>query len=168
LTRGLDPPGKPVTAIIRQADQSDRAFLLDLAGHLDASGWVRWRSQSALAAFAEHGMQEAIDAIDADDNLVLIAEDSVTGKRCGAAHVTREASAIDGRQQAYLSVIVVDTEFTGLGIGRQLLATAEGWARGQGYGLISLEVFAGNTDAIKFYRKSGYVEETRKLVKRLD
>jgi ribosomal protein S18 acetylase RimI-like enzyme len=59
---------------------------------------------------------------------------------------------------ARLYSIALEPVHIGRGIGRALLAAAEGEARGRGAHLIRLEVRDGNAPAIDRYRKSGYVE----------
>jgi ribosomal protein S18 acetylase RimI-like enzyme len=47
------------------------------------------------------------------------------------------------------------------------MAAAEDWARGRGYRLLSLDVFADNRRAVDFYRRGGFKTETRRMVKPL-
>ena len=57
----------------------------------------------------------------------------------------------------------VDRDWRGRGVGSALIQAAIGWARGQGLHKLCLEVFAHNTAAIALYRKSGFVEEGRRV-----
>lgn len=55
-----------------------------------------------------------------------------------------------------LESIAVSAPARRCGIGRALLATLIGWARTQSAAQLQLEVRAGNTPAISFYRRAGF------------
>jgi len=59
--------------------------------------------------------------------------------------------------------MLVDRDWRGRGVGSALVQAAIGWARDQGLHKLCLEVFAHNAAAIALYRKSGFVEEGRRL-----
>jgi len=59
--------------------------------------------------------------------------------------------------------MLVDRDWRGRGVGSALIQAAIGWARGQGLHKLCLEVFAHNAAAITLYRKSGFVEEGRRV-----
>ena len=59
--------------------------------------------------------------------------------------------------------MLVDRDWRGRGVGSALVQAAIGWARGQGLHKLCLEVFAHNAAAIAVYRKSGFVEEGRRV-----
>ena len=59
--------------------------------------------------------------------------------------------------------MLVDRDWRGRGVGSALIQAAIGWARSQGLHKLCLEVFAHNAAAIAVYRKSGFVEEGRRV-----
>ena len=59
--------------------------------------------------------------------------------------------------------MLVGREWRGRGVGSALVQAAIGSARSQGLHKLCLEVFAHNTAAIALYRKSGFVEEGRRV-----
>jgi len=59
--------------------------------------------------------------------------------------------------------MLVDRDWRGRGVGSALIQAAIGWARSQGLHKLCLEVFAHNAAAITLYRKSGFVEEGRRV-----
>jgi RimJ/RimL family protein N-acetyltransferase len=59
--------------------------------------------------------------------------------------------------------MLVDAGRRGRGVGSALLLAAIDWARDHGLHKLCLEVFARNTPAIALYRKSGFVEEGRRV-----
>jgi ribosomal protein S18 acetylase RimI-like enzyme len=61
----------------------------------------------------------------------------------------------------FIHAITVFAEFRRLGIGSKLLEMAKAHAVAGGFGLLSLYVFAQNSDAIGLYQKQGYRETGR-------
>ena len=59
--------------------------------------------------------------------------------------------------------MLVDRDWRGRGVGSALVQASIGWARDQGLHKLCLEVFAHNAAAIALYRKSGFVEEGRRI-----
>jgi [ribosomal protein S18]-alanine N-acetyltransferase len=59
--------------------------------------------------------------------------------------------------------MLVDRGWRGRGVGSALLLAAIDWAREHGLHKLNLEVFAHNSSAIALYRKSGFVEEGRRV-----
>lgn len=70
-------------------------------------------------------------------------------------------------QQAYILDIAVKPEYRRQGIGTRLIQKAEEYARSKGLSYIGLTVAVGNTAALKLYRNLGYIEEWRRLAKKL-
>lgn len=65
------------------------------------------------------------------------------------------------RETAYI-VMGVAADYRGKGVGTQLLAKAEEFARSQNMHRIELEVFDRNVNAIRLYEKLGFVMEGRR------
>jgi ribosomal protein S18 acetylase RimI-like enzyme len=59
--------------------------------------------------------------------------------------------------------LAVASECRGQGLAQRLLATLEDWAKTQGYHALSLEVREDNFQAIRFYKKQGFIK--KKLLK---
>ncbi|OEE58592.1 hypothetical protein A1OK_15160 [Enterovibrio norvegicus FF-454] len=64
-----------------------------------------------------------------------------------------------------IGTIVVSDEYQNVGIGKQLLAKAERWAKEQGVSEIRLEVMEFNEAARGFYDKLGFRTQSRVLSK---
>ena len=62
---------------------------------------------------------------------------------------------------AFLSMIVVSTEFQGLGIGTKLLNYIQEDCKNAGMNYLRLEVDGSNTNAISFYKKNCFIEESK-------
>jgi ribosomal protein S18 acetylase RimI-like enzyme len=71
------------------------------------------------------------------------------------------------QSHAHVSVIAVTREAEGQGVGRALMAHAEGWARANGHDRITLSVFEGNRRAQALYERVGYHVEMRRMIKKL-
>jgi len=95
----------------------------------------------------------ALFAHSADASLVAVAE----GQLIGMVHI--EVSRHGFGELGML----VDRGWRGCGVGSALVAAAAGWARNHGLHKLCLEVFADNVAAIALYRKSGFVEEGRRV-----
>lgn len=95
---------------------------------------------------------------------VFIAE-SDAGEAVGCVHVQVAMEFFSGEPEAYVAALMVSEAAEGHGVGRALMAAAEGWTRERGLSRLSLEVFAGNAHARDFYRKLGFEEDSLRLVR---
>ena len=60
------------------------------------------------------------------------------------------------RRYAHIEDIVVSDTYRGQGIGRYLMDAAQKWAKDRGASAVDLWVWAGNNNAIEFYKHLGY------------
>mgnify|MGYP001026524419 CR=1 FL=1 len=67
----------------------------------------------------------------------------------------------NGQKQAYVFLLYVDKAHRRQGLGSMLMAHAQRWAKQQGYGQISLQVFEDNVSALNLYEKLGYKPQAR-------
>ena len=74
----------------------------------------------------------------------------------------------DGHR-GWINYLAVDPDHQQQGIGRQLMAEAERLLRAEGCPKINLQVRKGNTAAIEFYRRIGFIkDEAISMGKRLE
>lgn len=109
-----------------------------------------------LAAFPEPWGAEAWVAVDDAGELVgylLLA--------------TAARDDLTGEPQAYVLDVMVASHARGRRVASRLLEQAEAQARARGLRYIGLTVATDNTPALSLYRKLGYVEEWKRLAKRL-
>jgi len=152
------------TAIhIRQATTADDDVLRALAARLTAFELPTWRMPSDIAIADAREMMEAVRAA-SPDNVVFIAERA--GTPVGCLHVL-DLTDFFGTRHAHISVIATTEEAEGSGVGRALLAHAEAWARRHGHTLLTLNVFAANGRARRFYERAGMSAEMLKYTKPL-
>jgi GNAT superfamily N-acetyltransferase len=88
-------------------------------------------------------------------------------RRLGYIHLRPAKDGVTDEPCGYISLLATTPEAEGTGVARHLIGAAEGWARGHGYRLLSLDVFADNTRAIEFYERRGFRPETFRMVKPL-
>jgi GNAT superfamily N-acetyltransferase len=156
----------PVVAEVRPAEPSDGRFIAGLAERLAAASRLPWLPAGSTDRFAAGGCAEAVAAIGRPGHVVLIAADGA-GRPLGFLHATTDQSVFTGERVGYVSTVVVSAAAAGAGAGRRLMRAAEEWAREQGCGLMTLEVFARNATARTVYARLGYAEQTLKLAKPL-
>lgn len=151
---------------IRKAEvERDLSFMLGLGHRLAAVIETELHEQADIRAF-----QDAFSAANLrepeEGSLSLIAEDAV-GAGLGFLHALPGADGITGRAIGYVALLAVTEAAEGMGVAKQLLATAEDWAREQGYAALSLDVFASNHRGRFFYERNGFATESLRLVKKL-
>lgn len=95
----------------------------------------------------------------------FIAEEN--GKRVGFVWVTLEISGNTGGKSGWLLDVFVEPTHRRKGIGKRLMAQAEGWARGYDVKEIWLNAGFFNEEAMALYRSYGYEIETVHMSKRI-
>jgi ribosomal protein S18 acetylase RimI-like enzyme len=153
------------TIIIRAAGQADHPFIFSLSTRLAMVAQLPGRSENELQAFQDHHMQTALGTPLPGAATLVAAMPS--GPVLGFIHVEPGPDPVTAEPAGYVSMLAVVPEAEGQGIARQLMAAAEEWAREQGYRCLSLDVFASNERARRFYDLLGYDEDSVKLYKLL-
>lgn len=103
------------------------------------------------------------------DGKVFVAEEGsqVVGFVCVWARVPSEEPHDDPAESAFVSDLVVEPARRHSGVGRQLMSSAEAYARDRGARRIRLRVLARNMAARGFYQAMNYVEREMELEKDL-
>ena len=141
--------------VIRRASPGDAAALVELGLGVAAEpeGWLLtdggWRS----AADERRHLKSLRGSGDA---AVFVAEDAA-GRLVGRLSVARDTHPA-GVHVADLGILVA-ADCRRQGIGRDLLAAAVAWARGEGVLKLELHVFPHNAAAIALYERHGFVRE---------
>ena len=149
--------------LIRPATSSDRDTLKQLARRLADFELPPWRTAHDIADADARAMIAAVAASRKDDQ-VFIAERS--GREVGCLHILATTDFF-GRRHAHLSVIATSADAAGSGVGRALMEFAEAWSRERRLTMLTLNVFANNTRARRFYERNGMTQEVLKYVKEL-
>lgn len=126
----------------------------------------------------DDGDQHAIEALVAERVVTIRRQDgfpnqafvarSGDGALAGYVWVAKTHNDATGELEASLLSQYVVASCRGHGLGRRLIATAEGWAREQGLPCLSLFVGTRNRLAQRLYESLGYRVETLRMTKRLD
>ncbi len=148
---------------IRPATSADAPLLAGLAARLASFPLPPWRTPDSIANADAGAMMEAIEE-GSDDNQVVIAERD--GVPVGCLHILLMKDFF-GVSHGHISVLATTVDAEGTGVGRTLIDYAEQWTRRRGLSLMTLNVFAGNERARRFYDRSGFEVEMLKYAKRI-
>ena len=151
---------------IRQAIPADEAFLIALTPRLAAFPLPAWRSADEIAQ-ADHGILRDALHRRLEGAVILVAELAPAGERAGYVFATTKHDYFTREPHAHVEVLVVEPAAEGRGVARALMAAIEQWARDRGVGVITLNVFDGNTHARALYDRLGYERETIRYRKAL-
>jgi GNAT superfamily N-acetyltransferase len=127
---------------IRPSTPADIPDLAQLAGQL---GYPSTPEQVARRFEALAG--------EPDENALFVAE--VDGRVAGWVHVHLYSLLVDD-PEAEIGGLVVDASRRGQGLGAQLMAAAEAWAREKGCPSVYLRSNTMRTEAHAFYQQLGY------------
>lgn len=151
--------------IIRPAEAADRDFMFGLAPRLAAVADLPWHTVSDLIAFQHRYMKLAF-ARPKDEIVTLIAEDQ-SGAPLGFIHAEAATDSVTLERCGYVTVLATTAAAEGQGVAQGLIEGVEDWARGKGFRLLGLDVFANNQRTRAFYRRMGYVEDSLRLTKEI-
>jgi GNAT superfamily N-acetyltransferase len=148
---------------IRPAEESDREFMFGLAPRLAEVAELSWHEAQDLIAF-QHRYMKAAFARPKSETVTLIAE-AASGEQLGYVHAEASTDSVTLEPCGYVTVLALTKEAEGQGIADRLMSGVEDWARGQGFRLLGLDVFANNKRARAFYQRLGYQEDSLRLTK---
>jgi aminoglycoside 6'-N-acetyltransferase I len=140
--------------LIRRAVSADRAELYRLIRGL-------------FPHLAPKDIEPEIDMyLDADpDTITILAAERPGGGLCGFIEVGRRdyAEGCESSPVPYIEAWFVDADVRRQGVGRELFAAAEAWARDHGYTEIASDAELHNDVSIAAHKALGY-EETDRIV----
>lgn len=146
---------------VRPYIPEDRTFVLSLAPRL-AIGMQPWRDLSLWLTTVEGWLTESINQHN-QRAMVFIAEDEQE-EQCGFATVSH-STHFTGQRQAYIGELATTETVEGRGVGTALVEACQGWAREQGYKILTLSTGAANVRALRFYHHLGFGDEDITLTK---
>ena len=150
---------------IRSARPADAVWIVPLAPRLHDFGPPPWRSRQVMDQAAARVVERALIGSGTEGGAIVLAAEDGAGRGLGFVHVHTAADFFTGETHGHVSDLVVAAGAEGRGVGRALMAAAEGWARERGYRLLTLNVFGDNHRALELYTRLGYQPDTTKLVK---
>lgn len=151
---------------VRAATAADREFVVSLVPRLVEFGPPAWHDPAEMtrvdAEIVERNLLAATPG-----TAVFVAEDDA-GHPVGFIHLVTRLDYYTQEEHGHVSDLIVAREGEGRGVGAALLAAGESWARGRGYRLLTLHVYAANARARKVYARLGYAEEFIRCTKFLE
>lgn len=150
---------------VRAARASDREFILPLVARLAEFGPPPWRDAAVMTTAEQRVIADALST-PAHDEAIFVAEDD-DAQSLGFIHLVTATDYFTRAAHGHVSALVVAPAGEGRGVGHALMRAGEEWARARGYQLLTLNVFARNSNAIKFYERLGYGADTLKYAKEL-
>jgi ribosomal protein S18 acetylase RimI-like enzyme len=158
--------GKSSKIKIRSASANDQDFILSLVPRLVEFGPPAWRDVAQMITTDIQVLSGQLSN-PPPDSAFYIAEDE-QGFPLGFIHLQTGTDYYHHEKHGHIANVIVSPEGEGRGIGRMLIETGEEWARTQGYGWLTLSVFAQNVRAREVYQRLGYGEDIMKYVKKLN
>ncbi|HVG28692.1 MAG TPA: GNAT family N-acetyltransferase [Pyrinomonadaceae bacterium] len=152
-------------ARVRAARASDGEFIIPLVARLAEFGPPPWRDAALMTTAECAVIAEALRAPAANE-AIFVAEGG-DAQPLGFIHLVTAVDYFTREAHGHVSALVVSPAGEGRGVGRALMGAGEWWARRRGYQLLTLNVFARNTRALKFYERLGYGADTLKYAKEL-
>jgi GNAT superfamily N-acetyltransferase len=141
--------------VIRLATLADEPALTGFAQRLASFELPPWRTGDDIAGADGRQMMESVRTGQIDDQ-VFVAERA--GEAVGCLHVLATTDFF-GLRHAHVSVLATSEAAEGTGVGRALLAFAEDWTRDRNLPMLTLNVFATNARARRFYERAGMTPE---------
>jgi ribosomal protein S18 acetylase RimI-like enzyme len=141
--------------VIRLATLADEPVLTAFARRLASFQLPPWRTGDDIAGADGRQMMESVRTGQADDQ-VYMAERA--GEPVGCLHVLATTDFF-GLRHGHISVLATSEAAEGTGVGRALLAFAEDWTRDRKLPMLTLNVFATNARARRFYERAGMTPE---------
>lgn len=154
----------PNTISVRPTREADLPFIQSLSPVLAAGGRFSWHSEAAIQKFQDDYIADML-AETTIRHCTLVAEKN--GIAAGFIHVRESTDEISGESSATVPLLAVADKAQGAGVGKFLMNAAEAWAKEQGFRLLHLEVFSTNAQALGFYQKNGFEQETINMIKPL-
>ena len=148
--------------VVREAQEHDRPFIFELSPNLAEVAKLEWHTDDVVHQMQDDYIAEMLDET-SDPNATFIAERN--NVQLGFIHVRTHKDDISGETCGTIPLLAVSPKSQGSGVGKILIGYAESWAKGLGYRLLHLEVFANNHNAKIFYKNLGFQPETIHMIK---
>jgi GNAT superfamily N-acetyltransferase len=91
-----------------------------------------------------------------DDVMFLVAESDARVVGCGFAQIEAAEPFFKHRVHGYFGLMYVEPAYRECGVNTQILRSLKRWCRARHVAEARLEVYEGNTAAIKAYEKAGF------------
>lgn len=155
--------------ILRRATLRDLGAVIDLASEsiVYSISPLRVILPEAAKQFRRNDLDNLRQLLDSPNLGFFVAETSNSEFVGHVIVVTHLKNSLTGEVEAMIVDISVKEEYWGSGVAVTLCNKAEEFARDQGMPYLELGVTSNNTRAIRFYEKAGFLEERKRMLKRL-
>ncbi|TDB39110.1 MAG: GNAT family N-acetyltransferase [Actinobacteria bacterium] len=150
---------------VRAYRDSDRASVMSLVDRFTSFDLPPWRDKQTVDDANRNALSAALDALHAG-RAVFVAERNNTF--AGFVHVCVKSDHFTHEDIGYVSDIVVHPDFEGVGVAGELLDATLQWAQELDLKVLTLEVFDGNTRAMRLYEKHGYARDVVQYTRPVD
>ncbi|MBR6254004.1 MAG: GNAT family N-acetyltransferase [Clostridiales bacterium] len=144
---------------IRRAVKEDFEILEELYRELEEDG-VFYQPQHFVLSPKGARSEYMAGILGSDNQALFVAEDD--GKVIGFAHVvlikSKPFSCLKPELAMYLQDLVVTSDYRNRGIGSMFMEEVKKYGRENGADFFRTQVFPGNTDGLRFYKRNGFTE----------
>jgi ribosomal protein S18 acetylase RimI-like enzyme len=98
---------------------------------------------------------------------IFIAEDEAHTFIGHVIVVSGDIETSTGERQGWIFDLSVKKEYWSTGVGRRLMEEAELFVKEQGLKYLGMGVTSSNSRAVKFYEKLGFMEERKRMIKKI-
>lgn len=153
-----------MNATVREGTPADRAFVRELGGRTMTDSVASFRH--FVPALLDASFESLLEFTFAQSHVLFVAE--VDGRSAGfALLIDSLPDEVTRMPQAFIVYMAVEPSQRRCGIGKQLLAAVEVWARERRLPYIGLMVTEENEAARRLYETAGFLNERRLLCKPL-
>jgi ribosomal protein S18 acetylase RimI-like enzyme len=155
---------------IRKAEAQDIAAIIDLAVELIPSSHsdLRDAPEETVKNLRHKDLQSLHNLIKLPHTGIFIAEDDSKNFLGHVIVLSDQTEPSTGDLQGWIFDLSVKTGYWGTGLAQKLIAQAEHFIKVSGLKYIGLSVTSCNQRAVRFYEKQGYLEERKRMLKKLE
>ncbi|MCD6310446.1 MAG: GNAT family N-acetyltransferase [Candidatus Eremiobacteraeota bacterium] len=160
---------KKTEIVIRRAGIKDVPAIVELAveGIKFSLSPFRYATVEEVMEYRRKDLAVLPEIISRPNVGIFLAEDK-KGDIIGCIMaVGEQIESSTGEEQGWIYDMTVRPEYWNQGIGTLLIETAEDFIRSLGHKYIGLAVTTANKRAVSFYKKRGYMEERKRMIKQL-
>ncbi len=150
---------------VRPYRPEDAAFRAGIAQRLHPGQTVSPRDPRLVADFLDRFGRGEIAAPTGAAMFIAVDEKNAP---VGMLVLHAEQDYFTKHPRAYVDFLVVAETAEGKGVGRALIDHADDWARAHECIEVCLGVFANNENAIAFYQRNGFQEDTKRMAKAIN
>ena len=154
---------------IRKATADDIDPIIELAVEkvVCSISPLRLAPHAQIQEFRRNDLQ-VLKSSDKYSNIgIFVAEDEEKNFMGHVIVVSGDIESSTGEKQGWIFDLSIKDRFARMGAGKELMKRAEEFVRESGLSYLGMGVTTSNERAVDFYRSLGYIEERKRMIKRL-